>query len=86
MNLFWLDLAKHLIEKDGEFKGFLSQNFIYLNSIFTEIIIALSVIDLPYESPKIKQIDIVDKNCNKQKITSSEKCFLFCKEIKEGEK
>lgn len=81
-NVFWLDLARHLVEKGGEFKGFLSSNFVYLNTSFTEMILGLAVTSLPFISPKITQKSHLDKVI----INSSEKCFLFCKEIKEGEK
>ena len=75
-------MARHLVENGGDFKDFLSSNFIYLNNSFTEMVFGLAVTALPFEAPKIKQLLVEEK----QTITSSEKCFLFCKEIKEGEK
>lgn len=48
VNAFWRDLAKH----DGA-KPFLSPNFIYAHANFTEILLALAMLDLPFEAPEL---------------------------------
>ncbi len=46
INSFWGDLASHLLEKNGESKDFLSENFIYAITTHTEMILALAISDI----------------------------------------
>jgi len=55
VNAFWLDYAKHTdasARNLGELTGFLSPNFIYATENFTEMMLALAVLDLPFAAGK----------------------------------
>ena len=81
-NAFWVDFAQHIVDK-GTYEDFMSSNFILATNGHTQTIGVLSVISLPYTSPRQnikshggKGIDIV---------SAVDNLILFKKEIKEAE-
>lgn len=50
LNLYWSSLASYLFRNQGKFGGFLTENFIYATSSHSEMICALSFMDLGYNS------------------------------------
>ena len=57
-NSYWSDYARHLATGDGPF---LSGNFIYATRNPTEMLLALSVLDLPFKSTETK-IEVKDRS------------------------
>eukprot|EP00026_Physarum_polycephalum_P000988 Phypoly_transcript_00989.p1 GENE.Phypoly_transcript_00989~~Phypoly_transcript_00989.p1 ORF type:complete len:1232 (+),score=279.53 Phypoly_transcript_00989:210-3698(+) len=57
VNEFWIDYAKHW-EKGGDKAVFLSPHFLQAVSSFTEIMLALSILDLPFEQPSAHPIAV----------------------------
>lgn len=88
VNAFWLDYAKYVMQADiikGTGRGvsikpgpFLSTNFMYAKGNFTEMMLALAVLDLPYEAHKneAKTVDAV------YTLSAASPMIVFHKEIK----
>jgi len=77
VNAFWKDFAAN----DSK-KSFLSKNFIYTTRNFSEIMLALSVLDLPFQADKHK----IDLTGNTFSITAASPMIIFHKEILQGKR
>lgn len=77
INAFWRDFAEH----DGK-SPFLSPNIAYATSNFTEMMLALSVLDLPFRAAKHK----VAYAGARMDLSSASPCIVFHKEIKPVER
>ena len=88
VNGFWLDYAKHTdsnARRLGRLTGFLSPNFIYATQNFTEMMLALAVLELPYQAGK-HEMDIKDATLT---LKAASPIIVFHKETKpaqDGEK
>jgi hypothetical protein len=76
VNAFWKDFAEH----DSQ-RPFLSKNFMLANTHFSEIMLALAVLDLPFRANKHEMIN-KGKQCS---ITAGSPMIIFHKEILQGE-
>jgi len=76
VNAFWNDFAEHDMQSP-----FLSKHIMYANTNFSEIMLALAVLDLPFRAKNHK---IVQKG-NECTITAASPMIVFHKEILEGE-
>ena len=76
VNAYWNDYAA----EGGE--GFFSGNIIYATRNFSEMMLALAVIDLPFESPEHKS----EADNRAFTFTPSSPVILFHEEVKEAEK
>ena len=79
-NLFWIDLAKNLIEKSLDYP-FLSTNFIYCVSSLTELISSLTFLSLSFQSENHNYQSIDGKGLEIQLKCNA---IIFHKEIKEA--
>jgi len=77
VNAYWNDYAAH----DGD-EGFFSGNIIYATRNFSEMMLALAVIDLPFESPEHKS----EADNRAFTFTSASPVILFHEEVKEADK
>ncbi len=76
INAFWNDYAAHL-----EGKPFVSGNFIYATRNFTEMMLALAVLDLPFEAAEHE----VDNEERSFSLKSDKPLVVFHEEIRETE-
>jgi hypothetical protein len=86
-NEYWLDYIKYLNTNENEQKdkqqSFLSTNFLYPTSTFTEIIFSLSICSLPFQN-SIQKYQI--QNHEKQLILQAKTSIIvLTKETKENE-
>jgi len=81
MNLFWADLIEHIIIHKS-LDGFLSTNFIYAVNSYTELIVALAVIGLPFA----QGLHLYQQNNNAVDIVADHDLISYCKQIIETEK
>ncbi|KAI9271588.1 hypothetical protein BDA99DRAFT_602382 [Phascolomyces articulosus] len=77
VNRFWIDY----LESDAQGQ-FLSGNFIYAISGFTEVIFALALSDLPFKSQWKQESDIPN---NKLVISVETPCLVFYRQLKEAQ-
>ena len=54
VNAFWRDYAAYLADNNGSDRGFLSENFPEASGNFPEMMLALSVLDLPFKAKEHK--------------------------------
>lgn len=80
-NRFWLDLAKHILEKKS-FEGFLSGTFFYSCSNISEIIFSCAFLGLPFSNSSHEIKPTEDKGL---KLKFQCDSMLFLKEIKRAE-
>jgi hypothetical protein len=80
VNGLWKDYAA-AIAKDTKGAGFVTKNLAQPTSNFTEMMFALSVIDLPFEAPKHER----KQDGDKLTLTAAGAAVAFHKEIKEAE-
>ena len=78
-NTFWVELAKHLIEK-GQEAPFLSSKFIYCTKNHATMLAVLAFIGLPFELGSHNYKNLPGKGLEIQAATNS---IIFHKEIKE---
>ena len=77
---FWVELAKHLVEKGLE-TPFLSSKFYYCTGCHTEMLAVLAFIGLPFEYGSHNYQNIQGKGFEIQAASNS---IIFLKEIREG--
>lgn len=70
----------HVI-KTGNFDKFLNKQFIFSNRTYAELVLVLSVMNLPFSQPTHKQSQSVGKE---KEITAGYNMIVFTKEIKES--
>jgi hypothetical protein len=76
VNAFWKDFAEHESKKP-----FLSKNLLFANTHFSEIMLALAVLDLPFRANKHEMVK-KGKQCS---IKAGSPMIIFHKEILQGE-
>ncbi|KAI8138055.1 hypothetical protein BJV82DRAFT_717646 [Fennellomyces sp. T-0311] len=76
VNKFWIDY----LESDGQ-KPFLSGNFIFATNSFTEIMFALALSELPFQSQCKQESDVAN---HKIVITAETPCLVFHRQLKEA--
>ena len=72
-NPFWVDFANHIIEK-GSLNNFVSSNFIFATNGDTQAWSVLSLMNLPYESPRQIMKSLGGKGI---KITATDNLVLY---------
>eukprot|EP01084_Bolivina_argentea_P004869 9209_1 len=87
-NKFWCDFAEYLLgDEENRKKPFLSKHFFLANSCFSEMIFALSVLDLPIYS--INEGDMAKKEKNLDTLEMTVSCsnpsIVFSQQLKETE-
>ncbi len=60
-NMFWSDLAKHLVENQG-LQNFLSENFIYATKNHAEMVCVLAFMQLSFNSSDFKLSALEGRN------------------------
>ncbi|KAL4493494.1 hypothetical protein ABPG72_007502 [Tetrahymena utriculariae] len=78
-NSFWLEFAQNILET-SQISNFLSSKFLECNKSHTEMVLVLSVLNLPFNSPNHNQYSAQGKD---QVIQAADNFLLFTKEIKE---
>ena len=77
-NEFWIDFLQHMLGKNSN-KDFGSLNFLTGVNSLSELILALAVVDLPFEKPKIES----NVSQNALNLQSSSNFYLLSKEVVE---
>ncbi|KAL4445666.1 hypothetical protein ABPG74_006217 [Tetrahymena malaccensis] len=78
-NGFWFEFAQNILE-NSQISNFLSSKFLECNKSHTEMVLVLSVLNLPFSSPNHNQYSAQGKD---QVIQAADNLLLFTKEIKE---
>ncbi|EAS03079.2 hypothetical protein TTHERM_00444610 (macronuclear) [Tetrahymena thermophila SB210] len=78
-NSFWLEFAHNILETSS-ISNFLSCKFLECNKSHTEMVLVLSILNLPFNSPNHNQYSAQGKD---QVIQAADNFLLFTKEIKE---
>jgi len=83
-NDFWVDYASYLSKTPSRSKPFLSSNFLYAITTFTEIVFALAVLDLPLNEATLSAQPKVHCPINQPKMTieATNPCIVFHKELR----
>ena len=55
-SLFWADLAAHRAASADPDRGFVSENFVLCTSNLTSMLVAVAVLDLPFNMPKASDV------------------------------